>query len=69
LKTLKCLNIFDKLSKQSLVYKDMDSRRSIDNAIFYYEFSSCGSYIFDKSLLTISIDYSDKITLLNTDHN
>ncbi|CDW76030.1 UNKNOWN [Stylonychia lemnae] len=69
LKTQKCLNIFDKVSKQSLVYKDMDSRRSIDNAVFQYEFSQCGSYVFDKNSLTIDIDFSDKITLLNSDHD
>lgn len=47
----------------------MDTKRTQENAVFYYDFTSCGNYVFNKNLLTVDIDYSDKINLLTSDHN
>ena len=52
-----------------MVYKDMDTKKTVENAVFYYEFSECGNYVFEVDSLTIDIDYSDKIVLYTSDHN
>lgn len=30
-----------------MVYKDMDSKRAVEDAVFYYDFTDCEDYIFD----------------------
>lgn len=48
---------------------NMNTKRNEQNAVFSYGFTSCGNYVFKKDLLTVDIDFSDKINLLTSDHN
>eukprot|EP00347_Sterkiella_histriomuscorum_P005949 403354642 len=69
LATYKCLSIFDKERRESVVLMDMDTKRLSEDAVFFYDYTQCGAYVFEQSSITFDIDYSDKIVLLNTDHN
>ncbi|CDW84325.1 rej domain containing protein [Stylonychia lemnae] len=68
LKTYRCANIFDSTTKQSLVFMDMQSTKTVENAVFQYEYSDCSDYQLDQSAMSFSIDISG-VTLLSSDHN
>lgn len=47
LRTADCANIFDRDSKESLVYVDMENKRAVEDAIFYYDFTDCDQFRLD----------------------
>lgn len=47
---------------------DLKSTRTVENAIFTYDYSECFDYLFDASSISFGLDIPN-IYMLSTDHN
>eukprot|EP00347_Sterkiella_histriomuscorum_P001938 403370091 len=64
----RCANIFDSSTKLSFIQIDLKSTKTVENAVFTYDFSECFDYVFDASSLTFSLDIPG-VAMSSSDHN
>jgi len=67
-KPLACASIFDAKTQESLVYLDLPIQIASQSVIFYYGFTNCPGFTFNKVKVTFDISVPG-VTLSSGDHN